>query len=1656
VVGKEQPLPDASDIGAALAEAAEEELARQEALQQPAEVQERKASRWAYAGLDSRLEAAELLRSTFAEALAALNQDPGRFLSDAQLDQRLGTTTARVTADGQPSLLEAGTPVEARDEEGDLRKVDLDLEEVEGGYAPANPLVQLEIPKKPNNGIALETDAGELLITPISAGEPQVTEFGGMNALYPNLQTDRDLLVSPIARGVELFDQLRSVDSPESLRYRIEMPAGFSLESDGAGGANIAKGGSTLVHVPFPTAVDAQGSSVPTHLDIEGQDLIVQVEHRNRSVAYPILVDPAYELTESWYWYGGSGLSALSDGTWQWGSNVGWIYGSTSCIYACWGSGRGLFASTPNGAFNADQYGQWTYTPPGGTSYVVGADLNPFWRSNHNCSKSQSPEPHDYAGLWNPGGWAVFQADRANDYGNAQLSGSGRVLVAGLGTGPGGSNSCWRDIMLGGASVWITDPDSPTWNGAPGVSPTWTDTTMLPINVSANDPGLGVKTFNLFTQDSSGNPASLIGSANHSCSGLKANACPGSWSTQITNYNPASLPTGINALALRAYDPLPDTHYAGQGVLLKVDHASPIIKTSGELLSPNPIKYHLDVEALDGSSALLSTAQSGMRKLEFFLDGKLEKTWPSANPPPCVNPQQGIDAGSCKFQGLSVDLPRTMSGAHTVKLIAEDSLGHKTTKTISLNLPKDTTAPEVFASGPLWSTSSSWVSAGASSVSVEAKDLETGIAEAAVFVDGEEIVDPAVQNCIYGGCALNQAFPVALFGYEEGLHQVQVVAWDAAGNAAQKSWTVRVDPKRPKLDFTTTPTVPTGWTPQIGSLSIAYAVADKAAAANGSGITKVVAITPFEGGGNWTQTLYSSSCKGTAESPCSQEVAGTRALELFSMLPQGTVQVPLKAYDFAGNVTTQTITLHIDRSAPQVKATGPLAEAAAGTLVTAGSKLDLTVTDRGSGVGTLELLLDGKVEETLTLEEIEADGGKQICSGETCTLTYSFIPDIGQALASGNHTFVVRAKDLAARVGTFSKEVALDTRAPDISLSGALAESAGLELEDEDARLKVAAADPAEAFASGLKWIVIAVDGVQVATRDSCKALPCLSSDGLSYTYREAEWGSGPHEVQILVTDRVGNTAERRVMVNEPITAVAPECPTGPQKTEQAAGVVTPAEASQLFAAAVPPAVAPTEPSASEPAAESPFDPSVAEEGEVSINEQGIDVVGTPTGGGIEDAAAGTFTVGQALCMQPSQKTSAASAPVEVGGDGVLYANSAPETDAIVRPTSFGTTIVEHRRGPASPSSFSWEIKLGPGEELRKLTNGSVVVVKNGVDVDNVEVPTGVPALTPEAIPDVEAQQLRAGANLAEANNAVEGEVTAVIAIPRALLNNGSTVPAQLYISGGEIVSATLPPNVVADTIAMIIEANTSPDPVAMCAHVFSDTPGLYGDGCSEAEDPEAEPTASAEESVGLHELQLQALSAQFRFDFAKSLESDGASASISSPEDPSEQDKEWCYSYWERAAYCAYFNDDRDYAVSKEHKLFNLPDTDSTKANAFRHALWVSAMINSDTPDMAALKFAMHHEKGQRNSPKRRVRYKSAMDGINNFTAWVYAAYRDGNDREACEHWVGKVGPALFIPFNQNPVVWANRNGFEHHNLVYRRKYEGGMRVHLVGQDCG
>jgi hypothetical protein len=1877
-LGEAHALPTPAEVLSGLAEAEQREGEAQEEIEGSAARAERAESRQAYSDATAS-EAEQLIRERFGTQLQMLNGDPARLLSDATLVKLLGNGEAGVVSlHGKVGLLEAGVPINAAAGEGEAGKVDLSLvEDDEGGFEADNPLTQVALP--PTAAEPVDVGSAGLSVEQVGAGaESEAQLFGDKNAFYPEAQTDTDMLVSPIAHGIDISDQLRSVESPEILRFQLEMPAGAELAEDGQGGAKVVQGGKAIANVPFPTAVDAQGTNVPIELEIDGEELVIHVRHRSAGYAYPILVDPS--LNENWYgasWYNGSNLQALTDGAWSWGTNTNWVYGSTSCIYTCWGSGRGLYVSTPNGSRGPGQFGQWAYSPPGASSYITDAWIYPFFRDNHNCSKNAYAQPHDYDGLWSPGGgWipAVHTND-ANDYGSSYLGGHGTALIIGMGSAEANmSIPCWRDIVAGGVSVLITDPDVPYWISGPSAPDQWTDTAVVPISTgAAYDNGLGVKYFNVYRAPAGGKIYGFIGNAERACSGLRENPCTGAWSAQITNYNPAALPNGVNWLEVSAYDALGIEHYSqGLPVHVDVDHSAPEIAFRGGLFSAEAKSLKGEVVATDGSSAEWPTAQSGMKSVRLYFDGQLAGRWPEeANPPACTNMQQGINMGSCQFY-VPFELNSAIApGQHTFRAVAVDSLNHTSERTVTLNLPKDEVAPTLSASGPLKAAAGGVLNASETSVTLDAEDKATGVTEGAIYVDGTRQGAPFTQECYAGGCAFHHEFPISFSGYGDGWHSVKALVRDAAGNTTEMNWSIVRDTKVPSLDSVTAPDVPPGWFPQVESVELHYAASDA-----GVGIKTVEVLWPSTAGQTKKSTPYSSNCTGGASSPCQASISGSTSISTADM-PQGIDNVTVKAYDAIGRVSsTRSVTVFVDRSAPTItEASGPLLSAAPRAPVAAWSfdeaegsvvrdltghghdgtvegahwvsgklgdalsfgwvqgapqqcvtvpdspelqlskeftleawvrpepenkgggrpvlikesepepgagvsyamglgwfledslggyagsegageelgapqpleegswshvaytydgydlrlfvdgkqvsykrvdlpelrstgpleigcdgfgeqfegKLDevriydralnpgevrsdmeapiqgdgqparppvglatelrLGASDVGSGVASVELRLDGETVEVRNEAEIAAAGGTQTCSGEVCELDLTIEPIVGAGLEPGQHHFELVVKDAAGHSATVSNDVRIDTHPPDLKLSGSLIDSAGRELPEWGGSLAVEADDGNGGYDSGVADLEVLVDGSPAEQGPAlCDAGSCPPKASLSFDYDQAKWGTGPHTVEVLATDQSGNTNVRKIRVNEPLDTVSPTCPSAEAQTLSGGQEIGAAALVSELEADLPTTVEPNDPLEEGSGGGFELEPTVTENAEgVSINEMGIDVDGSLMGGGIDDARDGAFTVGQATCLQPLQTSEAAAPPALVGGSAVLFANSAPDTDTVLRPTAFGSTIVEHLRGAAAPDEFSWAVSLEPGEELVELEDGGIAAVRPGGD-DQAEV--GVPPAPAggvQALNDVETQVAQAEHDLAVANNEVDGEVTMVIAVPEAISSSGETVvPGILRIVGARSVVAELPPNARAETEAMIIRMNPPAEPESICASVLARAPQYAWRVCG-GEAPEAEGDDGGN-SYGLWDLattpnaQLNNELSTVFSEFGAIMLPEGAatgSSSSSYEATESDQQKKFC----QKHAYpleCAEFIYDGLLAAEAEEALFYNPD-DGTLSNAFRHSFWV-ALMREDNPGGSGhvndgLVWSYAHEEGEwsKTNPHTRRREGSRMDILNDTVGWRHGG---NSEMQSCEIMLHKATPwhAFYIEPPRDPFEWAHNHGYEYFNLVYRK----------------
>jgi tripartite motif-containing protein 71 len=682
--------PSPQQVAEGLEAVEREEAAHKRELEEPDAVRERDLSADAYEDATPS-ESQQLLLATFQAEIERLNSDPARALGDLRLVDVFGETVATVRGPGDDgSLLEAGVPIRVENEDGDLEKVKLDLVEGSEGFEAENPLTEILIPPAADEQFSIGDEGLGLVV---QGGEAASGEsLGEMNVYYPEVQKDTDLLVAPVAGGLEFFDQLRSSESPEALHFHLNLPDAASLRAIPAGGALVVEGGETRAVVPPPVAVDAQGTSVPLELEVEGSDLTLRVPHRSGDYAYPILVDPAIEENYNSAWYSSTNFSSLSG--WQYSTNdptETYILHNTYCLNSalCSPSGRGLFISSMNRNIPANTYGQWYYYAPGGSSTYIpsiyptaSAYLNPFWRDNGtNCGWESYPQPHDYDGAFDAAGnWQWLETDRAQWYGNASMFTKANGIAIGLSTGNSSVNiPCWRNIMLGGFVVRLDDSDNPVLSSVTGFPSGWTGAGAA-VNVTANigDGGLGVRNVKIYPAGMPGIP--YVSEASE-CPGTKTNPCPASRAAQFS-LKAESFDEGEKQVQVSGWDPTGKVSNT-YTTTLRIDRQPPEItlggqlgkatrETEGDAKDPTewdelslPV-YNLEIRATDGSAVSAEKKRSGVKSIEVFLDADTtpKQTW-----------TQECSASSCSMtRNYSLQLAALSPGKHLLKVVSKDQV----------------------------------------------------------------------------------------------------------------------------------------------------------------------------------------------------------------------------------------------------------------------------------------------------------------------------------------------------------------------------------------------------------------------------------------------------------------------------------------------------------------------------------------------------------------------------------------------------------------------------------------------------------------------------------------------------------------------------------------------------------------------------------------------------------------------------------------------------------------------------------------------------------------------------------------------------------------------------------------------------------------------
>jgi hypothetical protein len=312
---------------------------------------------------------------------------------------------------------------------------------------------------------------------------------------------------------------------------------------------------------------------------------------------------------------------------------------------------------------------------------------------------------------------------------------------------------------------------------------------------------------------------------------------------------------------------------------------------------------------------------------------------------------------------------------------------------------------------------------------------------------------------------------------------------------------------------------------------------------------------------------------------------------------------------------------------------------------------------------------------------------------------------------------------------------------------------------------------PAESSTSGMA-------GVSCFSAFECTAVGYNTGSSTHALIENQVASKEAHRITVEAIDKYGATSVQAIDVDVPTET--PETPNCSQNTASVApkGTVTSGEAVSAIEGSLPEAVAASIPTIEETTENevspsyTPPQPNLESTGNLAEGETSV----TPQGG---------VTLAGIACITPSTVTTAATQATVAHGDAAVFANTAPETDTVIRPTAGGVSLIQAVNGPDAPSGFSWNVTVPVGMELEKLPSGAIAIVKATEEESEgvAEFPEPEGAQTPEALNDAATQLETDEYELASAQGETDHEVIAVIAEPWVVLAQGQIAPVHIEVA---------------------------------------------------------------------------------------------------------------------------------------------------------------------------------------------------------------------------------------------------------------------------------
>ena len=679
--------------------------------------------------------------------------EPPRLKQGERIKEYTSDTSAIVDVAGteDDALVESILPFSVTGADGTRRPVSTTLKPKGSSHSPHRSATKVDIPRKLGDGIAL----GEhIRVTPGGAGDAAAAQFIDDKAFYANVDRDTDWFIAALPTGIETFTQVRSPKSPEKHTLRFSLPEDATLERKDDGGVAIDRGKDRLATVTPVTAIDAQGRPVPVSYSIDGHELTMNVDHRGRDLAYPVMVDPG--IKEPWRTDYEAGLAFAN--FWRFHTNQSdRIFSSVNG-----GWGEGPYIAMGNGWFNQFDSGQWYVQAPG-TIFITRSD----WMGVRQVDFSSSPNnaiPCVSVGFQTgdrtqwlgsppvlgcgtfPNGNKEICAGNPPCAPNDMPAGNITVFLA-WAWNPGSRNNA-SYAFVDNAYVYEHDLDRPKFSSVNHASrPTgWVESGSGSVSATIEDTGFGVKAMSMSRAGPDARPASgatpdtrlFTVSDGSGCDGNAWERCPATWSpsssyrnwTQTFNYTTSGFPDGVNTMGFYALDALrnpstgpppppapPDyqpndldqrfiwgSHtwtYDSHTWTVKVDRLPP--NSPIELSGPMANKYAGENPTL---GTLATDPHSGVKSTELQVGGstqvKERATPPCSADPGCPTTHDTRDpnAPDPSHRPFNWNTTGVAEGPHQYTVTAKDPLGHPRTESRTVKL--DRTDPALTLSGELW------------------------------------------------------------------------------------------------------------------------------------------------------------------------------------------------------------------------------------------------------------------------------------------------------------------------------------------------------------------------------------------------------------------------------------------------------------------------------------------------------------------------------------------------------------------------------------------------------------------------------------------------------------------------------------------------------------------------------------------------------------------------------------------------------------------------------------------------------------------------------------------------------------------------------------------------------------------------------------------